>query len=171
MMSELNLDALAEEFNIDICDLDNQIPFDNEQQEVQSEPEIVEEKIDINDTDAILQNNLNKSNHILNSLIRQIANGEDNTPRMYEVAALLLSQITTIANSKVTKENLIDTLILKKEDINLKRRIFEVKEKQLPGSSTVNNNIICTDRESLIKLLKGNRDVIENHKIIGIGDN
>jgi hypothetical protein len=152
---EINIDALAEEFNLDSQDAS----FDDCQINVNS---LTADKP--MDPDEVLSTNVNKANAILDRVIIEI-NRSGMTPRLGEVASQLISTINQAVSQVYTKSNELDGILLRKRLVELREREVIVKEKlsQLTSNSdgTVNNNLIVTDRETVLRLLKENKDKIK----------
>ena len=86
------------------------------------------------------------------------------SPRLGEVASQLITTINQAVGQIYTKEFDMSNLQLKKKGVLLKER--EVKLKELTSNvkrqaETINQNIILTDRETILKLLKNNKNEIK----------
>jgi len=143
----IDLENLAKEFNIE---------SDKEDFKIDIEKNL--DNIDIDDTDKILKGNLARANALLDRLILEM-NAGNFSPRMVEVSSQVMGIISDI--SKQIHKKTVDF-----ENLQLKRDMLELKIKsmRIKGEKTVNQNIIVTDRETLLKLLKEQKDkkMIEN---------
>jgi hypothetical protein len=149
---DVDLDALAQEFNMDV---DESLNVDD----------IIEIDVDtlsaseISDPDVVISTNINKANAILDRVINEI-NRSGMTPRLGEVASQLISTINQAAGQIYTKEFDFGSLRIKKKMLDLKEREVLLKER-ISGNGrggTVNQNIIVTDRETVLRLLKENKE-------------
>ena len=158
----IDLDALAQEFDIEVNDA------------LMDQPIIEIETLTSNtvsNPDEVIATNINKANAILDRVITEI-NNVGMTPRLGEVASQLIANINQAAGQIYTKEIDIFGLRLKKKMVELKEREVMIKEKMLSltskQGSTVNNNLIISDRETILKLLKENKTkLLENN----VGEN
>ena len=114
---------------------------------------------EISDPDVVISTNINKANAILDRVINEI-NRSGMTPRLGEVASQLISTINQAAGQIYTKEFDFGSLRIKKKMLDLKEREVLLKER-ISGNGrggTVNQNIIVTDRETVLRLLKENKE-------------
>jgi len=161
-MNNIDIDALASEFDME----------DNENRREKKESFDVEQPIEYNpitiDPITIITNNINSANKLLTDIMREIASGNV-SPRMYEVAANLISVTTQSADKIFTSRISCDTLDIKQKLARLKERELEMKEKFLElrqnKSKVVNQNLIFTDRETVLKMLKDKKQ-----NLIGEGE-
>jgi len=142
----IDLDNLAKEFNIDETE---EIHFDRA---IDIEKAI---ESDNTDPDKIISDTIGKANAILDRVISEI-NSSGMSPRLGEVAGQLVQAINSSAGFLYTKNFNLDNLMLKNRSIELKEREVRLKELMLkkPEGNTINNNLIITDRESVMKMLK-----------------
>jgi len=151
----VDLDALAQEFNMNMDDALSSIddtPID-----------IVSLSADsLSNADEVISTNINKANAILDRVILEI-NRAGMTPRLGEVASQLITTINQAAGQIYTKEFDMSGLRIKHKMLELKEREVKVKElvAKINKPSTINQNLIVTDRESLLKLLKDNKNEIK----------
>jgi hypothetical protein len=112
---------------------------------------------------AIITENVNKANLLLNDIMKEIASG-NTSPRMYEVASALINATTQAADRIFTSQLAYDTMDLKQKLYNLKEKELAVKEKflELRGGKTtsVNQNILITDRETVLRMLRNPQNLI-----------
>lgn len=149
-MNNIDLEALAQEFNMDI---DEQL----------ESPQILTDELEATEQsnpDLVLSTNVNKANAILDRVILEI-NRVGMTPRLGEVAGQLIATINQSVSQIYTKQFDFGSLRLKKKMVELKER--EVKLKELTANmgkqgGVVNNNLIVTDRETVMRLLKDNKN-------------
>ena len=121
-MSEdtLNESILENEFNLNTPENQN-----NEMQEIRDmRNQLAEVVANTPDPDAILLDNINRANDLLDSAQRSIENGGENQARMYEVCAQLINAITSAATSVQNS-----TFGAQKHEYNMK--VIEVKEKEV----------------------------------------
>lgn len=146
----VDLDALAQEFNMDINENLNVDDFIDTSNLSASE---------VSDPDIVISTNINKANAILDRVINEI-NRAGMTPRLGEVASQLISTINQAAGQIYTKEFDFGSLRIKKKMLDLKEREVLLKERALSSGKggTVNQNIILTDRETVLRLLKEKKE-------------
>lgn len=149
----IDLDALAQEFNMDegISSInDDPIDLDNLSSSNLSNP------------DEVISTNINKANAILDRVIVEI-NRAGMTPRLGEVASQLITTINQAAGQIYTKELDVSNLLIKHKMLELKEREVQIKEMvaKMNKPNTVNQNLIVTDRESILKLLRENKESIK----------
>jgi len=152
----IDLDNLAREFNMNSDFNSNNI----EQHAIDIEKII--EGDNSNDPDKVLSDSIGKANAILDRIIVEI-NNSGMTPRMGEVASQLIQAINTAAGQLYVKDFNIGSLRLKQKMLELKEREVEIKEKLSKQNrpETINQNLILTDRETVLKLIKENREEIK----------
>lgn len=103
------------------------------------------------DPDDIIYTTIDRANRLLDKLELDIENAA--SARMFEVAATLINSVTQAANSIIGTGQHADELEYKSRLLELKERETAVKEALgTKGSKTV-NNMIVTDRESLLKMI------------------
>lgn len=153
---DLDLDALAQEFNIDV---DNTL---ENLHATQIDVDTINNDTENINPDIILSKNINKANALLDRIIIEINNSGMNA-RLGEVAGQLLNVINQSVNQIYSKNSDYLGLRIKKKMVELKER--EVKLKELTTSKQPDqynqNNIILTDRETLLKMLKENKKEIK----------
>jgi len=139
-MPELNMENLDNEFNLPSID---------------NRTGLIQRK-DEDDPIEIIKDNINRANEILDIVHNELSRGNI-TARLVEVASDLINGITAsakeLSNDALQKEG----LQLKDKMIKLKEREVVVKEKKVvrrSGSGVVNQNIIVSSREDLLKFIK-----------------
>lgn len=151
----IDLDALAKEFNM------NDAPLNSCESTIDIESLNTN---DLCDPDVVISTNINKANAILDRVIEEI-NNSGMSPRLGEVAGQLIANINQAAGQIYTKKFDISNIILKHKMLELKEREVKIKEiaakQNVGGGDTINQNIIVTDRETILKLLKENRSEIK----------
>lgn len=108
----------------------------------------------------ILRANIEKANEILDIAMSSISNGVA-TPRMLEVAAKLVDSVTNAAEKLIGAGFDLESLLLKERLIKLKETELMLKSNADGAPKTLNQNIIVSSREDLLKLFqskKGNED-------------
>lgn len=150
--SLLNTSLLEQEFGLNTTDERN-----NQIEEIRNMRRELEKAKDFPDAEKILHDNIQRANRLLDTVESEVSDGQINA-RLFEVAAQLINAITS-ATTSITGNIFHD----QKHEYNMK--MLEVKEREVAvkqamtggsmpsGSST--NNLLVTDRESLLKLLKG----------------
>lgn len=164
-MSELNRNNLAEEFDIE-----------NEEIEIETFKEILVKAKELEDPNNVLTSVIEKAGRFLDLVERECVNGAMSA-RYSEVAATLINAITTAANSIATINSVWFNDELKQVRIKQRDRELDQKDKELElkkmyynnqlgdNGGTTNNNVIVTDRESVLKFLKS-----EQKKELGEGE-
>lgn len=152
----VDLDALAQEFNMNVDEA------------LSSADDISIEDLVANrlsDPDLVISTNINKANAILDRIIEEI-NSSGMSPRLGEVASQLIATINQAASQIYTKEFDMSGLRIKHKMLELKEREVRLKElTAIPNANgqgkTVNQNIIVTDRETVLRLLRDNKTQIK----------
>jgi len=113
-------------------------------------------------TDEILKSNIDRANRILDNVETIMCDGVD--ARMVEVAGQLINAVTNAATQIMGDFHNITNLQLKRDALELKNRELEMKMDL--GKKPTNQNLIVTDRESLLKILKkGETKVLEKGEV------
>jgi hypothetical protein len=160
----VDLDALAHEFNMDI---DEALPA---VEDITPEALIADR---LSDPDLVISTNINKANAILDRVIEEI-NRSGMSPRLGEVAGQLIATINQAVSQIYTKEFDMSGLRIKHKMLLLKEREVRLKElTTIPSGqgNTVNQNIIVTDRETVLRLLKDNKSQIKQIEDVKKGEN
>jgi len=140
-MAEVDLAGLQEEFGIT-------------QEPVEVVYDFPEEPIG---PDKILQENVVKANVVLDRIITEIANGNFSA-RMAEVAAKTVDSITNLAATMGNLSFQSQDLQMKLSMIRLKERQVDIQENKITQVNKIGTqNILVTNREDLLKLLKGEK--------------
>ncbi|MFA5025005.1 MAG: hypothetical protein WC503_00660 [Candidatus Shapirobacteria bacterium] len=108
----------------------------------------------------LLRANIEKANEILNIAMSNISAGLA-TPRMLEVAAKLVDSVTNAAEKLIGAGFDLESLLLKERLIKLKEKELMLKSNTDGVPKTLNQNIIVSSREDLLKLFqskKGNEN-------------
>ena len=167
IMSELNRDNLAEEFDIE-----------NEEIEIETFKEILDKAKELEDPNNVLSSAIEKAGRFLDMIERESVNGNFSA-RMMEVAANLINVITTTANSiatinstwfndelkQVRSQQKWKELDQKDKELELKKMYYQNQLGDGNPNGTTNNNVIVTDRESVLKFLKNEqKEIGENNE-------
>jgi hypothetical protein len=142
-MPDLNRRQLEEEFNMDR--VDNQpitlLPLDDKE-----------------DPDEIIRANIERANRILDQVEDEMLNGNFSA-RLVEVAAKCMDTITNAVSQIQSTGYNSDYLQLKNRMVELKENELQYKIKNLdkPQQKIGSQNIIFTDRESLLKALNNKK--------------
>ena len=109
-------------------------------------------KSDRKDPDDIIYDNIERASRLLDKIELELENSS--SARMFEVAAGLINAITQASTSIIGNTQHYDEQLYKEKLLQLKEREISVKEAlNNRGNKTV-NNILVTDRESLLKIIK-----------------
>lgn len=153
---DIDLDNLAREFNMNSEFSDDDI----QQHAIDIEKIIMGNHA--SDPNKVLSDSIAKANAILDRVIIEI-NRSGMTPRLGEVASQLIQAINTAAGQLYDKDFNIGSLQLRHKMLDLKEREVRIKEKlaakNTPG--VVNQNLILTDRETVLKMIKDSREQIK----------
>jgi hypothetical protein len=142
-MPKINEEKLAEELEMEIL-----------------EAEITEitDNLDINNVkgktnpDLILSDNIVRANRILDILEQNAWETKKISARSAEVMAQLINAVTNAANSIISDEYNKAYLQIRNNVLRLKEK--EIQIKQIGGGRSGTQQILVTDRESIIKILK-----------------
>lgn len=151
-MPSLNRKNISDELGIDFVEnnvymnCENELEYDN------------------SSTEEILRKNISRANRILDRVEFEMNNGNFQA-RLVEVAGQLINSVSTaVANLNLTEYNL-QYLELRNRIVSLKE--FEVKLKERNNSGVTNQNIIVTDRETILRMLENKKDT----KLLEEGEN
>ena len=167
-MSNLNNDLIVDE----IKNFENS-PIDNQIQTIQEMKNALQESMDkrneMEDPDNIIYRNIDRANKFLDILEDKINNREkgqkDGIARLFEVSAQLINAITTATGNIIGGQ---------KDDMEYqyKLQLLELKNKELTikqaintggkGGNTTNQQIIVSDRESILDLIYNQKKIEEN---------
>lgn len=153
-MPVLNPDKIANEFDIDLDDVTNNL------QDLRDKLDACK---DIEDPSKILQSNIERASRLLDLLEDAISRGAVEA-RLFEVAAQLINVSTQTANSMVNNSIGFENVRLKEEGLVIKEKEIDLKEQGLkhkmslntpvdPADQTTNSSIKGT-REELMKMFK-----------------
>ena len=157
-MIEINKSRLADQFNLEPIDISKE----SGDQNICSSPSQVRDPIEI------LYNNIDRANRLLDRFEAIMDN--DPQSRQIEVAAKMIESITIAAEKIFTNQIEYDTLSLKTKMLDLKQRELDIREKIAllnNGSPKINQNILITDRESVLKAI---REKKEEDKLLKEGE-
>jgi hypothetical protein len=159
-METINKRKLSEEFNLEPID----IPIDVEN--------VTPKPVSVRDPIQILYNNIDRANKLLDILDRQVDDGIES--RQIEVAAKMIETINSAVEKIFTNQIEYDMLSLKDKMLGLKQRELDIKEKMglLSGAQKVNQqNILITDRESILKVIREKKENILKEGEVKENDN
>ena len=156
-MPDLDRENLADEFGMDFrLNPDDSIPQTND--------------VDVNNPTDIMEKNISKANQILDQILSEMGSGGFSA-RLVEVASYMVANINSaveIINKKNTQNC---DLLLKEKMLELKEKETLVKLKILDKNTGVRNqNIIVTDRETILRMLKVDKKLIDAKLIEGEKD-
>ena len=145
-MPELDIDNLEESFGL-TGDVKEKAP---------SEIDTFMESVPIPDEDDIIKSNIDRANRMLDRVEDEMDRGNFNA-RMVEVFAKLVDSVTSAASQIQSSAYNNDYLILRQKLAELKEMEVKAKVKGLAKGNTQigSQNIIMSDRESILKLIKG----------------
>lgn len=154
-MPELDRARLAEEFGLD----PEYFQFDPDNSNIDTEgAELTFNR----PTERLLRDNIERAEAIFNKVQHEIENGNF-TARMIEVASLIINSITSTVKEIQNKEYNDKYLSLKDKLAKLKHYELELKrikdERKYKGPRSVKQNIIVTDRETLLKSLSETKKI------------
>lgn len=120
------------------------------------------------DTDSILKRNIERAEALLDRIDEEINNGVMDA-KLLTAASSLITAVTQAANSFIANSTSLDMIALKHEDLELKKKSLELKEavknasQNTPTSQTnIQNNVICTSREEILRLMQGENSSLPN---------
>lgn len=158
-MANLNRNGLADEFNIE-----------NIETEVKQMVKQFNESDHAN-IEEILVQNVNRANRVLDRIEHEINNGNFNA-RISEVASQLINSVTNAASQISSDRYNTNYLQIRKSIVQLEKMKLDLKRGESGNSKITSQNIIVTDRESLLNLLKENKQIEQsNQKMIEKGGN
>jgi hypothetical protein len=102
------------------------------------------------DPKVALEENIEKANNILDLVIAEVANGNFSA-RLVEVAGQIINSITNASKEMITGSHNVAYLQLREKMLELKR--VEIEMKKTKSQRPTNQNIIISDRESILKFL------------------
>jgi len=144
-MPELNKGKLSEVFDIE--------------EEINN---VVSSLENSSDPDIILKDNIDRANRVLDRLELEMNTGNFSA-RMSEVAGQLINAVTNASSQILTDKYNMSYLQLRRSIVKLKEA--EMRLKIQPRGGILNQNIIVTDRESLLEFLgKGDIKQLQNVK-------
>ena len=98
-----------------------------------------------------LKDNIDRANDILDILEREMRSG-NLSARMAEVSGQLINSVTNASKEIMSGINYSKYLKIREKMVTLKEMEIQIKERQLKKPSS--QNIIVTDRESVLRLLE-----------------
>jgi len=147
-MPELDRARLAEEFGLD----PEYFQFDPDNSNVDVEGA----ELSFNKpTERLLRDNIERAEQMFTRVQHEVDAGNF-TARMIEVAALILNSITASVKEIQSKEYNERYFVLRDRLAQLKHYEIEIKRikmQEKPKEKPINQNIILTDRETLLKTL------------------
>jgi len=115
------------------------------------------------DPDQIIRSNIERANRILDRIEEEMSRGNFNA-RLVEVAAQCMNAVTTAVSQIQSTSYNIDHLQLKERMLKLKENELGYKIRNLDKPTSIINQNIFTDRESLLKALqnKNKKEIPDN---------
>lgn len=148
MPNELNINSLDEIF----------AAGDQIDQEVQQKRVDFQTEIDYSDPIDALKKNIHNANEVLEKIQDEMNNGNFSA-RLVEVAGNIINTITASSKEVIADKNYGDYMEVRRALVQLKAKELEIKEQKVIRSKNIQNNVLVTSREDLLKLLEGKRDV------------
>jgi len=102
-----------------------------------------------------LKDNIDRANDILDILEREMRSG-NLSARMAEVSGQLINSVTNASKEIISGINYSKYLQIRSKMVQLKELEIQLKERQLKKPSS--QNIIVTDRESVLRLLEDRKE-------------
>jgi hypothetical protein len=115
---------------------------------------------DEDSADEIIKTNIVRANRILDTVEEEMDNGNFSA-RMVEVASKLIDSVTSAASQIQNNTYNNEYLLLREKLVELKRIETERKVSLATGGNTTNQNIIVTDRQSILDILN-NKQLEDN---------
>lgn len=170
-MADLDFANLLEEFNLPEPTEDEIKKIKDVKSEVAGEVAGMEvESVDPENPDLIVAKNIAKADAILNRLMQEMNDGNF-SPRMVEVSGQIINAITNSTSLLYNKNFNLANIQLKIQQIKLKEKEIDLLAGRAIGGDTTNQNIIFTDRETILKYLKNEKNQVlisENKKVIDV---
>lgn len=139
MSDLLNRNNLHEEFELEPIEL---------------EVKALSEKIEDDPTEC-LKENIERANDILDLIEGELRNGNF-TARLAEVSGQLINSVTNASKEIIANINYKQYLQIREKMVGLKELEIKMKEKQLKNPT--NQNLIVTDRETVLRLLEEHKE-------------
>jgi hypothetical protein len=150
----VDFDQLAEEFNLPKDFSEDIVPLEA----TETVP------ADISNPDAILSVNIGKANAILDHVMREIDAGNFSA-RHVEVAGQILSVINQSTSQLYQNKFELANIRIRAETLKLKARQLDMLEK---SGGVSNQNIIVTDRESIMRIINSQKQLENNSDTIDV---
>ena len=147
--------------NFDIDSLEKQFNLDEIKYEASKMRSRIKNLTEFEDPNSILQSNIERASAMLDRLEEAIDNGEGmgkgGIARLMEVAAKLIDSITTASSTMMS-------MTFNAQDVEYKEKVLSLKELEVQAKiagqspkalaqNMTQNNIVLTDRNSLLDLL------------------
>ena len=164
-MADLDFANLLEEFNLPEPTEDE---IKKVKKDVKTETPAINmevKNVDPEDPDHIIARNIAKADAILDKLMHEMDDGNF-SPRMVEVSGQIINAITNSTSLLYNKNFNLANIQLKIQQIKLKEKEIDLLAGKALGGDTTNQNIIFTDRESVLKFLRGEKK--ESMKFIDV---
>lgn len=154
MSTEIDIKKLEEEFNL--TPENAQIEAKKQISLMRDAVKKAEEDIESLTPDQILRNNIDRANGFLDVAEKMLSGGSFSA-NLIEACASLISQITAATNVLMAAEFNEQTFSIKERSLDLKELEIKLKNEKSDEkgvtNNTTNNNILVTDRESLLKMI------------------
>ena len=114
--------------------------------------------VDVNNPDEIVSSNVSKANAILEHIMKEMVAGNF-SPRMAEVASLIINNVNVSTATIYAHRYNMANLNLKERQLDLKEREFaKISTKNPSDDPKSQNAIIITDRETVLKYLRSEKE-------------
>ena len=155
-MPELDREGLSKHFELEV--LNDQVD------DMIKDLEVIEEE----NAEVSLKENIDRANRILDQVEDELTNGNFSA-RLVEVASQMINSVTSAASQIQSTSYNNDYLQLREKLLFLKRmdlkfRIENAKKRKDDTTKIGSQNIILTDRESVLKVLKGGSKDVRSYK-------
>jgi len=150
-MGDVSMSSLNDEFDVEGVEI-----------EIEEFKETISHAKEIKDPNKVLSALVDKAGTFLDMIERESVNGAISA-RYMEVANQLIGTINGIINSTLANDSLLYNDNLKQVYIQQKNRALDQKDNEIrikelyykgkTTDKTINNNMLITDRESIIKFL------------------
>jgi hypothetical protein len=108
-------------------------------------------------SEEILRKNIDKANLLLDHVMDIVLKNNYVSSKMLASLAGLIDSVSNAAEKLLAADNDFESLLLKQSAIALKQRELDFKMAVGQKPNTVNQNIIVSSREDLLKLINGTK--------------
>ena len=168
--AEVSVNNRALDSAFKIADNDNQLPSKTHEELLleltQMRQALNQASSDVPDPDTILKDNIDRANRFLDLCEEQMTRGNFEN-RTVEVAGQMINAITSAVQSIMGDGYQQEVIRQKDEALRLKEKEIELKQtikltREGGEGAITNNNLIVTDRETIMDMIKNPNREIEN---------